>query len=86
VPARILPGDQHRQLERLAEADPADRPGRRLSNWQVPVLDCPAENGAEVPCEVAPRYAAALSRESTLAQPKTIALDPIRSARRSRRR
>jgi hypothetical protein len=38
VSARILPGDQHCQLERLGEADPANLLRRRLRHEQVLVL------------------------------------------------
>jgi hypothetical protein len=39
VPARILASDQHRQLERFAEADSTDLFRRRLGDEQVPALE-----------------------------------------------
>jgi hypothetical protein len=44
MPARILPRDQHRQLERILEAERWQLLRRRLGDEQVPVLDCAAED------------------------------------------
>jgi hypothetical protein len=48
MPARSLPGDQCRQLERLDEADVADLLRSRFSDEQVFVLERPLEDGAWV--------------------------------------
>jgi hypothetical protein len=44
MPARILAGDQDRQLQRVGEADPKKLLRRRLGNGQVAALDCPLED------------------------------------------
>ena len=49
VATRILPRDQERQLERLAEADPADLLRRRLGDDQVLVLERSTKDGAGMP-------------------------------------
>ena len=44
MPARILAGDQNRQLERIGQADAQKLPRRRLGHSQVAALDCPPED------------------------------------------
>jgi hypothetical protein len=44
MPARILAGDQDRQLERIGEADPKKLPRCRLGDGQVAAFDSPPED------------------------------------------
>jgi hypothetical protein len=46
--ARILAGDQQRQLERVCEAKPREFLGCRLRDEQVPVLERSPEDGARM--------------------------------------
>jgi hypothetical protein len=48
VPAGILEGDQHRQLQRLGETNPVDLLRGRLGDEQVLVLDRSAKDCAGV--------------------------------------
>jgi hypothetical protein len=43
-PARVLARDQQRQLERIAQAQPADLLRGRLRDEQVPALECSAKD------------------------------------------
>jgi hypothetical protein len=44
MPARVLAGDQQRQLERVCQSEPREVLGRRLGAHQVPALERPAED------------------------------------------
>jgi len=48
MPARILAGDQDRQLERIGEADAQKLPRRRLGDGQVAALDRTPEDAQRV--------------------------------------
>ena len=49
VPAWILLRYQHRQLERVFEAERRQLLRRRLGDEQIPMLECAAEDGEQVP-------------------------------------